>query len=81
MKRISGIPITRMSGYTTAQAAEIVGISKNTLLRWLYDGLLNEPRRTQVGGASWREWSEQDIDKAKEVKAKMRPGPKGKKNN
>jgi hypothetical protein len=78
--RIMGIPITKMSGYTTAQAAKAVGVSKNTLLRWLYDGVLQEPTQTaKVGSIAWRMWSSGDIERAKKVKARMRPGPKSKK--
>jgi excisionase family DNA binding protein len=79
MTRVSGIPITKMSGYSTAQVAKLVGVSKNTLLRWLYDGILREPRRTPVGGAAWRVWSQEDIERARRVKVTMRPGPKSKK--
>jgi transposase len=74
--RISGIPITEMSGYSTAQAAEAIGVSKNTLLRWLYDGVLGEPKRTAVANSEWRVWTEEDIERARNVKATMRRGPK-----
>ena len=76
MPRILGIPIIKMSGFSTSQAAKIVGVSKNTLLRWLYDGLLREPKHARVGSIKWRMWSEPDIERARRVKSKMRPGPK-----
>lgn len=79
MTRVASIPITKMSGYSTAQVAKLVGVSKNTLLRWLYNGVLPEPQRTRVGGIVWRVWSREDIDRARRVKATMRPGPKSKK--
>ena len=72
------IPITKMNGYSTAQAAKLAGVSKNTLLRWLYAGRLAEPQRTQVGGIIWRVWSRDDVDRARHLKAKLRPGPKPK---
>lgn len=73
---ISGIPITEMSGYTTAQAATAIGVSKNTLLRWLYDGVLKEPKQTMVANSNWRVWTEDDIERARKVKSTMRRGPK-----
>lgn len=79
MPRVSGIPITEMSGYSTAQVAKIVGVSKNTILRWLYEGTLREPNRSNVGGARWRVWTEADVERARRVKATMKRGPKPKK--
>jgi DNA-binding transcriptional MerR regulator len=68
-----------MSGYSTAQVAGILGVSKVTILNWLRQGLLEEPRRSSVAGMEWRMWSEADLKRAREVKAKMRRGPKPKK--
>lgn len=79
MPRIPGIPITSMQGYTTAQVAKIIGVSKNTLLQWLYTGVLTEPKRSAVGGIQWRIWSASDIERARKVKATMKRGPKPKK--
>lgn len=79
MRRDASIPITKMTGYSTAQAAKMIGVSKNTLLRWMYDGILAEPQRTDVGGIVWRVWSKEDIERARHVKGSQRPGPKSKK--
>jgi|HubBroStandDraft_6_1064221.scaffolds.fasta_scaffold233276_2 hypothetical protein len=79
MARISSIPITSMQGYSTAQAAKIVGVSKNTLLQWLYAGALDEPKRSVVGGVEWRIWAHSDIERARKVKSTMKRGPKPKK--
>ena len=69
-----------MSGYSTAQVAKLIGVSKGTLLRWLNDGVLEEPkRRTKFGGAAWRLWDAADIERARSVKATQRRGPKPKK--
>lgn len=75
------IHITKMSGYSTAQVAKVVGVSKNTLLRWMYAGILAEPQRTEVGGIVWRIWSKEDIERARQIKETMRPGSKPKKKN
>jgi DNA-binding transcriptional MerR regulator len=68
-----------MQGYSTAQVAKIIGVSKNTLLQWLYTGALTEPKRCAVGGVQWRTWSKADIERAQKVKATMKRGPKPKK--
>jgi DNA-binding transcriptional MerR regulator len=42
----------------TAKVAEILGISKSTLLRWISSGLVEDARRNQKG---WRVWSNEDV--------------------
>jgi predicted site-specific integrase-resolvase len=76
MPRISGIPITSMVGYTTAQVAQAVGVSKNTLLKWLYAGALQEPKRVRVAGMRWRVWTQSDVERARKLKGTMKRGPK-----
>jgi DNA-binding transcriptional MerR regulator len=68
-----------MTGYSTAQVAKAIGVSKNTLLQWLYTGTLREPKRSSVGGVQWRIWTDLDIERAQKVKATMKRGPKPKK--
>jgi excisionase family DNA binding protein len=63
---------------STAQAAREIGVSKGTLLRWLHDGVLREPKRIDLAGSAWRAWIEADIERARRVKATMRRGPKPK---
>jgi len=77
--RISAIPIDVMKGYGTAQAAKMVGVSKRTLLEWIYRGELGEPKQVRVMGVLWRIWNASDIARALRVKARMRPGPRPKK--
>lgn len=76
MRTVSGIAIIDMKGYTTAQVAKAIGVSKNTLLQWLYNGELREPKRVYVGAIEWRIWSEADVSRARKVKATMKRGPK-----
>lgn len=79
MPRNVGIHIISMRGYSTAQVAKAIGVSKNTILRWLYAGTLKEPEQIKVGGMTWRVWSEADIARARKVKATIRRGRKPKK--
>ena len=48
--------------FTTAEAAERVGVCKNTLLRWIKLGLVDEVSRDW---RQWRVWSQDDVDRAK----------------
>ena len=51
----------REPGYLrSAEVAEIIGVTKQTLLNWLRRGLVLEPERTAVGG--YRRWTEQDVE-------------------
>ena len=56
--------------YTTAQAARIIGISKDTLLRWLATGKIKKPARD---GRNWRVWFQENIDEAREYKEAYNP--------
>lgn len=47
---------------STVEAAKQIGVSKNTLLRWLDGGLIEDVARDWRG---WRLWGEQDIERAK----------------
>lgn len=51
--------------YSTAEVAKAIGVSKMTLLRWLYAGKLPEPRKETFGGVESRVWSESDLNRAK----------------
>ena len=72
------IPIDTASGYSTAEAAKLVGVAKRTLLRWIYSGRLRGPRKVKIGGAAWRVWTDAHIETARKVKASLKPGPKAK---
>ena len=73
------IHIINVRGYSTVQVAKAMGVSKNTIQRWLYAGTLPEPVRRKIGGMTWRIWSEADIERARKVKATMKRGRKLKK--
>jgi DNA-binding transcriptional MerR regulator len=51
--------------YSTAEVARMIGVSKNTLLRWLYAEKLAEPKTQTFGGVESRVWSEADLNRAK----------------
>ena len=51
-----------MSGpnYKTNELARLVGVSKNTLLRWEEDGLISPALRD---GRGWRVWPKSTVEK------------------
>ena len=56
--------------FTTKQAATQVGVSKDTLLDWLYKGRIPEPPRDWRG---WRVWGEEHIRTALEWNNQIQP--------
>lgn len=54
--------------YTTAEAAARIGVSKNTLLRWLSDGRLGDVARDW---RNWRVWNAADIARAETVRQQL----------
>lgn len=53
--------------YTTAEVARMLKISSRTLYRYLYDGLLPEPKMVRFGRLKARSWSDKDIKRAKRL--------------
>ena len=45
--------------FTTAEVAEFIGVTKQTLLNWLRRGLITEPERNSANG--YRRWTEKDV--------------------
>ena len=48
--------------FSTIEAANRIGVSKNTLLRWLDEGLVDDVQRDWRG---WRIWHSRDIERIK----------------
>lgn len=59
------IPIFMKASYSTSEVAKTIGVSKITLLRWLWDGKLAEPKRQTFGGIESRVWTAADLNRAK----------------
>jgi excisionase family DNA binding protein len=57
-----------MATVSTAEVARTLGISKKTLLRWLYAGKLPEPEHQKDGGQDVRLWRKPDIARARRYK-------------
>jgi len=46
----------------------MVGIGRMTLLRWLKDGKIPEPRRIRNGGIDARIWTDRDVERVRSHK-------------
>ena len=67
----------RVTEYSTQQAAEKLGITKTTLLRWLRQKLLPPVKTMPLpGGGIWRIWTDAHINAARKIKGSLKPGPK-----
>lgn len=55
--------------YSTQEAADRIGVSKATLLRWLSSEMIREVERDQRG---WRIWSDEDIARVKRFRDSYR---------
>ena len=55
--------------YSTQEAADIAGISKKTLLNWLKDQKIPEPRRNERN--NYRVWTAEDITLVKRIKKEL----------
>jgi excisionase family DNA binding protein len=59
---VTGVRVTTRRIYSTEEAAEKLGISKSTILRWLKQGRIEEVRRDRNG---WRVFTAADIETIK----------------
>ena len=53
---------------STQEVADKIGVSKRTLLRWLYAGKVPEPKRQAMGGIEVRLWGPRDVQRARKFK-------------
>jgi hypothetical protein len=54
--------------YSTSEVAFQIGVSKRTLVRWLRDGKIDEPKRIEYPGIISRLWNERDIQELQKYK-------------
>ena len=57
---------------STAEAAARIGVSKNTLLRWIAEGRLADVTRDW---RNWRGWSEDDVARARALRDQLHLAP------
>jgi excisionase family DNA binding protein len=62
----------RKNTYSTRQAAEMIGVSKNTLLNWFKQGKIPEVSRDYNG---WRIFTEEDVARIRAYRDRITLGP------
>ena len=62
--------------YTTVEVARMTKIPRATLQHWVKTRKIAAPRVKLVKGKAVRLWSLAQIEKARELKGTLKPGPK-----
>jgi predicted DNA-binding transcriptional regulator AlpA len=62
--------------YTTAEAAEKIGVSRSALYLWIGAGLVDAPKPIKLGRRSMRLWTRADIERVKKFKGSLPRGPR-----
>jgi excisionase family DNA binding protein len=65
-----------MDQYSTREAAKKLGLHLATLQRYLAEGKIPAPPVQDVGGNKFRVWTEDDIDRVREILPKIANGRK-----
>ena len=68
-----------MKKYSTVEAAKLVGVSRDTLHRWIREKRVAVPPAESFGAFRVRLWSEADIERLKKYKAERFWGKGGRK--
>jgi DNA-binding transcriptional MerR regulator len=50
--------------FSTGEVSRLVGVSVQTLYRWLRQGRLPDPPRVQFGSVAVRVWTARDVERA-----------------
>ena len=64
--------------YTTAEAAKLVGVSRQTLQAWVKGRMIETPKLIEIGNVAVRLWNKADVQRAKQFKGTLRRGPEPK---
>jgi excisionase family DNA binding protein len=64
--------------YSTEEAAEQIGVSRQTLFTWIGKGFIAIPKAMAVGKTLIRLWTKTDIERARKFKGTLKRGPKAK---
>jgi excisionase family DNA binding protein len=58
-----------MTSYSTIQVAKLLGITSDTLHRWIREGKVKAPSIKSLSGMRVRIWSEEQVEGARKYKA------------
>ena len=70
-----------MKEMTTTEVAEVVGIGRATLHRWIASGQVSAPQAVVRFGHSLRLWSQTDIERLRKIKEQIYRKGRGRKPN
>lgn len=65
-----------MAQHSTRDAAKLLGLHLATIQRYLAEGKIPAPPVTDLGGNKFRVWSDEDIEKVREVLPRIANGRK-----
>jgi excisionase family DNA binding protein len=65
-----------MKSLSTSQAAKMLGVGIRTLSRYVAEGKVPAPKIIQVGGNTVHVWTENEIEKVRELLPKIANGRK-----
>jgi len=68
-----------MSPLSTREVAAQVGIHRVTLEEWLRKGKVKPPKKLQIGGHTYRLWTDRDIERLRQFKTKYYRKGRGRK--
>jgi hypothetical protein len=67
-----------MKTHSTEKAAELIGITRITLQRWLAKALVRPSIAIPMRGKTLWRWTPEDVRRAKQLRGTFKPGPKSK---
>jgi excisionase family DNA binding protein len=65
--------------FATGEAAEQIGISRQTLQQWIASRRVKAPKAIKMGRLSVRLWTKAEIHRARQFKGTLKRGPQAKK--
>jgi excisionase family DNA binding protein len=68
-----------MKTYSTVQVAKALGISSDTIHRWIREGLIDAPPTQSLGGVQVRLWTESEVQEVRKYKTNRYWGRGGRK--
>jgi excisionase family DNA binding protein len=58
-----------MKTYSTVKVATVLGISSDTIHRWIREGMITAPVTQSLGGVRVRLWTEDEVEQVRKYKA------------
>jgi excisionase family DNA binding protein len=65
--------------YSTGEAADQIGVSRQTLQEWIASRRVKVPKAIKMGRLSVRLWTKKEIGRVRQFKGTLRRGPQSKK--